>query len=91
MYIAGGLAGIGAGKAADEGLTPGVKPSAPSEKPGAGSTQTEGKPSSGAENVAASSSLKDDLVQQNLNNIAKQDPRLAEVVKVAVQQTRTSL
>ncbi|MGM3175631.1 DUF6862 domain-containing protein, partial [Dickeya lacustris] len=81
MYIAGGLAGIGAGKAADEGLTPGVKPSAPSEKPGAGSTQTEGKPSSGAENVAAYSSLKDDLVQQNLNNIAKQDPRLAEVVK----------
>ncbi|MCA7012404.1 VENN motif pre-toxin domain-containing protein [Dickeya dadantii] len=81
MYIAGGLAGVGAGKAADEGLTPGVKPSAPSEKPGAGSTQTEGKPSSGAENVATYPKLKEDLVQQNLDNIAKQDPRLAAVVQ----------
>ncbi|ADM98573.1 Hemolysin [Dickeya dadantii 3937] len=81
MYIAGGLAGVGAGKSADEGLTPGVKPSASSEKPGAGSTQTEGKPSSGAENAATYPKLKDDLVQQNLDDIAKQDPRLAEVVK----------
>ncbi len=81
MYIAGGLAGVGAGKAAEEGLTPGVKPSASSEKPGAGSTQTEGKPSSGAENAATYPKLKEDLVQQNLDNIAKQDPRLAAVVQ----------
>ncbi|QKJ85051.1 hypothetical protein PMPD1_0063 [Paramixta manurensis] len=51
MYIAGGIAGIGSGKTVDEGLIPGVKPSTPSTKPGTGS-QTENKPSSGAENVA---------------------------------------
>ena len=39
------------------------------------------KPSSGAENAATYPKLKDDLVQQNLNNIAKQDTRLAEAVK----------
>ena len=38
--------------------------------------ETAGK-SSGAENAATSPKLKGDLVQQNLNNIAKQDPRLA--------------
>lgn len=40
-----------------------------------------GKVSSGAEDVATYPKLKDDLIQQNLNNIAKQDPRLAEAVK----------
>nr|CBX82621.1 hypothetical protein EAIL5_3801 [Erwinia amylovora ATCC BAA-2158] len=40
-----------------------------------------GKATSGAENVVTYPKLKDDLVQQNLNNIAKQDPRLAEAVK----------
>lgn len=30
VYVVGGIAGIGSGKAADEGLTPGVKPSVPS-------------------------------------------------------------
>ena len=39
-----------------------------------------GKATSGAENAATYPKLKDDLVQQNLNNIAKQDPRLAAVV-----------
>ncbi|MEM6160105.1 hypothetical protein AAH446_06035 [Erwinia sp. P6884] len=39
------------------------------------------KPSSGAENIALYPKLKDDLAQQNLNNIAKQDPRLGAVVK----------
>ncbi len=82
MYIAGGIAGIGSGKAVDEGLTPGVKPSAPSTKPGTGTgSQTESKPSSGAENTATYPKLKDDLMQQNLNNIAKQDPILAAVVQ----------
>ena len=37
--------------------------------------------SSGAENVATFPKLKGDLAQQNLNNIAKQDPRLAAVVQ----------
>lgn len=37
VYVVGGIAGIGGGKAADEGLTPGVKPSVPSAKP-AGNT-----------------------------------------------------
>ncbi|MBV0843596.1 filamentous hemagglutinin [Serratia liquefaciens] len=37
--------------------------------------------SSGAENIATYPKLKDELLQQNLNNIAKQDPRLAEAVK----------
>ncbi|QCT20231.1 hypothetical protein FEM41_11510 [Jejubacter calystegiae] len=40
-----------------------------------------GKATSGAENVALYPKLKDDLLQQNLNNIAKQDPRLAIAVK----------
>ncbi|MDI3441462.1 VENN motif pre-toxin domain-containing protein, partial [Erwinia sp. V90_4] len=40
-----------------------------------------GKATSGAENAATYPKLKDDLVQQNLNNIAKQDPRLAAVVQ----------
>jgi len=39
------------------------------------------KPSSGAENAATYPKLKDDLVQQNLNNIAAQDSRLAAAVK----------
>ncbi|MEN4776212.1 hypothetical protein ABEH00_00780 [Pantoea agglomerans] len=38
-------------------------------------------PSSGAENAATYPKLKDDLVQQNLNNIASQDARLAAAVK----------
>jgi filamentous hemagglutinin len=81
MYIAGGIAGIGAGKVVDEGLVSGVKPSRPLVKPGNGATQAESKPFSGAENAALYPKLKDDLVQQNLNNIAKQDPRLAIAVK----------
>jgi len=81
MYIAGGIAGIGSGKAVDEGLTPGVKPSTPSAKPGVAGSQAETKPSSGAENAATYPKLKDDLVQQNLNNIAKQDPRLEIAIK----------
>lgn len=40
-----------------------------------------GKATSGAENAAKYPKLKDDLIQQNLNNIAKQDPRLAAVVQ----------
>lgn len=40
-----------------------------------------GKATSGAENAATYPKLKDELVQQNLNNIAKQDPRLAAVVQ----------
>ncbi|WP_348635154.1 VENN motif pre-toxin domain-containing protein [Rosenbergiella epipactidis] len=39
------------------------------------------KPSMGADNTATYPKLKDDLVQQNLNNIAKQDPRLDAVIK----------
>ncbi|WFL69979.1 hemagglutinin repeat-containing protein [Pantoea sp. X85] len=42
--------------------------------------ETTGK-TSGAENAATYAKLKDDLIQQNLNNIAMQDPRLAAVVK----------
>jgi len=42
---------------------------------------TSGKLASGAENIATYPKLKDELIQQNLNNIAKQDPRLAEAVK----------
>ncbi|KFB98073.1 hypothetical protein GTGU_04601 [Trabulsiella guamensis ATCC 49490] len=41
MYIAGGIAGIDAGKAADDGLIPGAKPSGSSAKPGSGSAQAE--------------------------------------------------
>lgn len=85
MYIAGGVSAVVASgaltKQFGKDVALGVKPSAPSEKPGAGSTQTEGKPSSGAENVATYPKLKEDLVQQNLDNIAKQDPRLAAVVQ----------
>ncbi|MGP3591082.1 VENN motif pre-toxin domain-containing protein, partial [Vagococcus sp. WN89Y] len=44
-------------------------------------TVNAGKATSGAENAATYPKLKDDLVQQNLNNIAKQDPRLAAVVQ----------
>ncbi|EFE97195.1 Uncharacterised protein [Serratia odorifera] len=40
-----------------------------------------GKATSGAENAALYPKLKNDLLQQNLNNIAKQDPRLAAAVK----------
>ncbi|WP_267436752.1 VENN motif pre-toxin domain-containing protein [Erwinia psidii] len=57
-----------------------TKPSQPAT-PNKGSSQAETKPSSGAENAATYPKLKDDLVQQNLNNIAKQDPRLDAVVK----------
>lgn len=58
-----------------------MKPSTTSAKPGAGGTQAESKPSSGAENAASSPKLKVDLVQQNLTNIAKQDPRLEIAIK----------
>lgn len=44
-------------------------------------SQAETKPSSGAENSALYPKLKDELMQQNMKNIAKQDPRLAEAVK----------
>lgn len=40
-----------------------------------------GKATSGAENAATYPKLKDELVQQNLNNIASQDSRLAVAVK----------
>ncbi len=39
------------------------------------------KVTSGAENAATYPKLKDELIQQNLSNIAKQDPRLAQAVK----------
>ncbi|WP_241613739.1 hypothetical protein [Rosenbergiella epipactidis] len=39
------------------------------------------KLSMGADNTATYPKLKDDLVQQNLNNIAKQDPKLDAVIK----------
>ncbi|WP_169740834.1 VENN motif pre-toxin domain-containing protein [Stenoxybacter acetivorans] len=39
------------------------------------------KTTSGAENVATYPKLKDELMQQNLNNIAKQDSRLAAAAK----------
>ncbi|WP_312837177.1 VENN motif pre-toxin domain-containing protein, partial [Pantoea sp.] len=57
-----------------------TKPSQPAT-PNKGSSQAETKSSTGAENAATYPKLKDDLVQQNLNNIAKQDPRLDAVVK----------
>ncbi|MBD2810449.1 VENN motif pre-toxin domain-containing protein [Xenorhabdus sp. Vera] len=44
-------------------------------------SESAGKSISGAENNATYPKLKADLVQQNLNNIAKQDPRLAAAVK----------
>ncbi|MGU8115044.1 VENN motif pre-toxin domain-containing protein, partial [Serratia marcescens] len=62
----------------------GVKPSTSSTKPettGKGGNQSEAKLSSGAENTATYPKLKDELRQQNLNNIAKLDPRLSEAVK----------
>ncbi|VDR24907.1 Filamentous hemagglutinin [Raoultella terrigena] len=59
---------------------PSTSPSKP-ETTGKVGNQSETKPSSGAENTATYPKLKDDLVQQNLNNIAKQDPRLNAVVK----------
>ncbi|MDF7680569.1 hypothetical protein PT300_08170 [Enterobacteriaceae bacterium ESL0689] len=37
--------------------------------------------SSGAENIATYPKLKDELIQQNLNNIAKHDPRLEIAIK----------
>ncbi|CAH0263238.1 hypothetical protein SRABI13_03273 [Erwinia aphidicola] len=40
-----------------------------------------GKVTSGAENAATYPKLKDDLIQQNLSNIAKQDPRLEIAIK----------
>jgi hypothetical protein len=40
-----------------------------------------GKATSGAENAALYPKLKDDLVQQNLSNIANQDPRLEIAIK----------
>jgi len=65
-----------AGAAGLKGVT--EKPAGPgTTKP----SQTETKPSSGADNAASYPKLKDDLVQQNLNNIAKQDPRLDAVIK----------
>ncbi|WP_338327874.1 VENN motif pre-toxin domain-containing protein [Rosenbergiella epipactidis] len=47
---------------------------------GKGTSETT-KPSMGADNTATYPKLKNDLVQQNLNNIAKQDPRLDAAVK----------
>ena len=46
-----------------------------------GSKPAEITPTSGAENAATYPKLKNDLIQQNLNNIAKQDPRLTIAVK----------
>ncbi|WP_282808184.1 hypothetical protein [Hafnia alvei] len=67
MYIAGGIAGIGSGKAVDEALTPGVKPSTPSTKPGTGN-QTVSKPSNGAENAANTPKLNSQLSAQEIAN-----------------------
>ncbi|WP_410172945.1 DUF6862 domain-containing protein, partial [Erwinia billingiae] len=64
-------------KGVQEPSTSPAKPATPNK----GSSQAETKPSSGAENAATYPKLKDDLMQQNLSNIAKQDPRLAEAVK----------
>lgn len=66
-----------AGKGSGSSASSTTKPSSS----GKGSSQAETKPSSGAENVATYPKLKDELVQQNLNHIAKQDPRLDAVVK----------
>ncbi|MDB6375138.1 hemolysin [Photorhabdus bodei] len=44
-------------------------------------SQSKGKATSGAENVATYPKLKEDLTKQNLNHIASQDPRLAAVIK----------
>jgi filamentous hemagglutinin len=64
-------------KSVGSGTTKPAQPATPNK----GSSQAETKPSSGAENAATYPKLKDELVQQNLNNIAKQDPRLDAVVK----------
>ncbi|OON33527.1 filamentous hemagglutinin [Izhakiella australiensis] len=53
-------------------------------RPGKAKLNQKAKPgnkTSGAENTATYPTLKNDLAQQNLNNIAKQDPRLNAVVK----------
>jgi len=80
-----GLGGVGAGGAIGIGKTAAEASAAKAEavaanavKNGAGKGEIS---SSGAENIANYPRLKDDLIQQNLNNIAKQDPRLAEAVK----------
>ena len=70
MYIVGGIAGIGSGKAVDEGLTPGTKPGVSST--GKDGSLPEGKPASGADNAATYPKLNDALTQQNLDNIAAQ-------------------
>ncbi|WP_242688257.1 hypothetical protein [Photorhabdus stackebrandtii] len=44
-------------------------------------SESVGKNTSGAENVATYPKLKEDLNRQNLNNIAKQDPRLGAAIK----------
>ncbi|EBV1275491.1 filamentous hemagglutinin N-terminal domain-containing protein [Salmonella enterica subsp. enterica serovar Oranienburg] len=51
------------------------------KEPGKESGKESTGKTSGAENAATYPKLKDDLIQQNLNNIAKQDPILAAVVK----------
>ncbi|MEB5974308.1 hemagglutinin repeat-containing protein [Pantoea dispersa] len=61
------------------GIAAGVGKSGKGEGPGS-ANETTGK-TSGAENAATYAKLKDDLIKQNLNNIAMQDPRLAAVVK----------
>ncbi|WP_340614500.1 TNT domain-containing protein [Xenorhabdus thailandensis] len=44
-------------------------------------SESVGKTTSGAENIATYPKLKEDLTKQNLNHIASQDPRLAAVIK----------
>ena len=74
-------AAIGGAVYGMKGVKEPAKAQAKPSTPGKGSTQEETKPSTGAENAATYPKLKDELVQQNLNNIAKQDPRLAAVVQ----------
>ena len=50
-----------------------------------------GAASSGAENAALYPKLKDQLIQENLSNIAAQDSRLAAAVNGSGTKIRTSL
>jgi len=76
--------GVGAGGAVGIGKTAAEATAAKAAAANAAKNGSIGKgtsTSSGAENIATYPKLKDELLQQNLNNIAKQDPRLAEAVK----------
>ncbi|CAI1910534.1 Uncharacterised protein [Serratia liquefaciens] len=76
--------GVGAGGAVGIGKTAAEATAAKAAAANAAKNGSIGKgtsTSSGGENIATYPKLKDELLQQNLNNIAKQDPRLAEAVK----------